>query len=104
MRREEDVTGPALRELRKQMGQSQEKFWGEVRVKGATGASYEAGRNPIPDIVRRVCYMHFVCGLNINMQEPERAARLLAQADRIKGIASELKEAAKMLEKSSLNN
>ncbi len=104
MNKENDVTGPALRELRIQQDKSQEKFWGEVLVKGSTGAYYESERSPMPDLVRRVCYLHFVCGLNINMQNPEKAALLLTQADRIKGITSELKEVAKMLEKSSLNN
>lgn len=75
--KEEDVTGPALRELRIQQGKSQEKFWGEVRVKTSTGAYYETSRSPMPDLLRRVCYLHFVCGLNINMKNPAMAAALL---------------------------
>lgn len=96
--KEEDVTGPAMRELRIQQGKSQEKFWGEVLVKPSTGAYYEASRSPMPALVRRVCYLHFICGLNINMQDPERAAHLLAQiSDRISDVVSDLKEAAKLL-------
>lgn len=75
--KEVDVTGPALRELRLQQDKSQGQFWGEVGVKTSTGAYYETSRSPMPDHLRRICYLHFVCGLNINMKNPKKAAALL---------------------------
>lgn len=90
MEKEEDVTGPALCQLRARQGKSLKDFWGEVLVKPSTGAYYEIERSPLPDPVRRLCYLHFVCGLNINMADPKRAAELLDQAARCLQGATEI--------------
>lgn len=66
MEREEDVTGPALRKLRHQQGKSLEEFWGEVLVKRNTGYYYEQERSQLPASLRRLCFMHFVMGTNLN--------------------------------------
>lgn len=79
MKREEDVTGAALRELRQSQGKFLKDFWGEVYVGKSAGSYYETGGREIPPHTRRLCYLHFVCGLNIHMKNPKKAAKLLEQ-------------------------
>ena len=79
MRKLEDVTGESLRELREKQGKTQTEFWGQIFVKKSAGAYYEAGRSPMPDLVKQACYLHFVCGINLRMKNPKKAAKLLEQ-------------------------
>lgn len=103
MNNEHEVTGYELKKLRLERGQSIQDFWGEVRRSKTAGSQYESGERGMDELLRRVCYLHFVCDLNINMENPAKAAKILAQADKISGIAAELKGMAEQLENSSLN-
>ena len=80
MKKFSDVTGAGLRELREKMGLTQTEFWGSVFVKKSAGAYYENGRSPLPDLVKLACYLHFVCGINLRMKNPKKAAKLLKES------------------------
>ena len=80
MRKLEDVTGESLRELREKQGQTQTEFWGKIFVKKSAGAYYEAGRSPMPDLVKQACYLQFACGINLRMKNPKKAAKLLKES------------------------
>lgn len=77
MRNEKDLTGEALRQLRKDLGKGLKEFWSEVNVTISAGHNYETGKRKLPPIVRRACYLHFVCGYKIDVAKPKEAAKLL---------------------------
>lgn len=104
MEKETDVTGPALRELRIKQGKTQKEFWGEVLVAPSTGAYYESNRSPLTPLTRRICYLHFVLGIGIMTTTPEIAEKVKEQANRINRLASELRNAAKLIEQSGTKN
>lgn len=104
MNNEYEVTGGGLKMLRLARKQSLQSFWGEIHRSSTAGIQYESGKREMDALIKRVCYLHFVCGLNINMENPAKAAKILAQAEKISGIAAELKDMAEQLENSSLSN
>ena len=80
MKKLDDVTGENLRALREKLGLSQTEFWGRIFVKKSAGAYYENGRSPMPDLVKQACYLQFVCGINLRMKNPKKAAKLLKES------------------------
>jgi hypothetical protein len=68
MEKESDVTGPAMWALRMKQGKNLVDFWGEVAVKKSAGSLYERELRPLPETVRRLCYLHFVCGITVNSE------------------------------------
>lgn len=77
---QEEITGASARQIRKEMGLSQEAFWGAVGVKRETGNNYER-RGRITEPVRRLLFMHYVAGIPVDA-DPRELLRIgrIAQA------------------------
>lgn len=86
---EDEIDGADALALRKRQGISQPKFWNPVGVSQAMGSKFEAGRHQIPASVRKLLFVRYVAGLDLD--NPKQAdfrnlKRLLkAQRDNNKG-------------------
>lgn len=60
---DKNLTPAALVELRTAKGLSQKAFWGAIGYSTTRGCSYETGRTPIPEHVRRLVYLEHVLGI-----------------------------------------
>lgn len=60
---DKNLTPAALVELRTAKGLSQKAFWGAIGYSTTRGCSYETGRTPIPEHVRRLVYLEHVLGV-----------------------------------------
>jgi len=70
-----DVTGVAMRDLRNKLGIGQTAFWRTVGVKQSAGSKYEAG-GFIPEPIRRLLFIRYVAGIDLDPFTPDGAAGL----------------------------
>lgn len=93
--REKAITGFTARQMRQDLGLSQEAFWGAIGVRRETGNNYERhGRLTEP--VRRLLFLHYTAGIPVN-GSPDALVRIgrLARADE-SATETLLKAAAQM--------
>lgn len=91
MKRPEDLTGPALKEIRQQRGMTQEEFWLPLSVTKQAGSNIEREYSKISSPVRLLAFLRYVLDLPLD--------DVAALRERIQGFQSiqdqlnELKEA-----------
>lgn len=86
---DKNLTPAALIELRTAKGLSQKAFWGAIGYSTTCGCSYETGRTPIPEHVRRIVYLEYVLGIPTNIDSEEfRAFELRMKADKPVDVAA----------------
>lgn len=95
----EQVCGIAARNIRLDLGRSQEQFWGAIGVRRETGKNYEQhGR--IPEPVQRLVFARYIAGI------PVDSAPALLRVGRIAsskiGAASNIREAAERIRRASI--
>lgn len=68
---DKNLTPETLLELRTAKGLSQKAFWGSIGYSTTRGCSYETGRTPIPEHVRRLVYLEHVLGVPTDIDSEE---------------------------------
>lgn len=68
---DKNLSPSALLELRIAKGLSQKAFWGAIGYSTTRGCSYEIGRTPIPEHVRRLVYLQHVLGVPTDIDSEE---------------------------------
>lgn len=98
---DKNLSPAALLELRTAKGLSQKAFWGAIGYSTTRGCSYETGRTPIPEHVRRLVYLEHVLGVPTNIDSEEFQAfesRLKAEKPlKVAAVAKQLTQALKEL-------
>lgn len=98
---DKNLTPSALLELRTAKGLSQKAFWGAIGYSTTRGCSYETGRTPIPEHVRRLVYLEHVLGVPTDIDSEEFQtfeSRLKSENPmKVAAAAKQLKKALKEL-------
>ena len=78
------IDGAVAKALREQAGHSQREFWGSLGIGRARGCHLEKGRNRIDEPIKRLIYLHHVCGLPLDL--PHDTMLALAETARRAGM------------------
>lgn len=75
IRTENDITPEVALALREKSGLYQREFWEMVGSTQSSGHWFENGKrqNGIPLALRKLIFLRFVCGLDIDLSTPEKA-------------------------------
>ena len=67
----EQVTPDLISKYREELGLSLEKFWSEVGCSRSRGLRYETGHTGIPEVVKRLVFLHYGVGIPTDCRSQE---------------------------------
>lgn len=72
LERYEQITPEFLEQYRvKELDLSLEKFWGAVGCSTTRGLRYETGKHEIPEVVKRLLFLHYGAGIPTDCESEE---------------------------------
>lgn len=75
IKKQSDINAETVKALRLDLGMRLSDFYPPVCVSLTRGSSYETGKTPIPETVKRLLFLHYIVGIQTDLSAEELKMR-----------------------------